>query len=281
MLFENLKKKELFTENERFIVNYILNHQEDVLEMSIYKLAEITNSSTSTIVRMCRKCEVSGFKEFKIYLAREIERNLEEVSGIDANMPFLPEDTDLIISQKIACLTKETIESTQKLLTTKKLNETIKLITKANRIYGIGVSNSFIRLLDFQCKMVKIKKYVELIHFQSEQYHLAQTASTGDVAIIVSYSGETAEIVNDARIFQRRGAKVIAITGNIESSLAKCSEIILRLPNNEESNYKVSNFSSHLAIEYVLNVIYSCIFNRNFIKNYECQNHTPTTRLYF
>ena len=55
--------------------------------MSIYELAEATNSSTSTIVRLC-KTETSGFKEFKIRLSRDLEIHYQAIRNVDANMPF-------------------------------------------------------------------------------------------------------------------------------------------------------------------------------------------------
>ena len=42
-----------------------------------------------------------------------------------------------------------------------------------------------------------------------------------------------------------------------------------------------STISSQLAIEYILNVLYSCIFSRNFDKNYTSQKNTPTSILKF
>ena len=47
--------------------------------------------------------------------------------------------------------------------------------------------------------------------------------------------------------------------------------MILPIPNVEHADFKVSTFSSQLAIEYILNVLYSCIFSRNFDKNYTSQ----------
>ncbi|MGC3150547.1 MurR/RpiR family transcriptional regulator, partial [Enterococcus faecalis] len=38
---------------------------------------------------------------------------------------------------------------------------------------------------------------------------------------------------------------------------------------------------SQLAIEYILNVLYSCIFSRNFDKYYTSQKNTPTSILKF
>ncbi|EGO8956574.1 TPA: MurR/RpiR family transcriptional regulator [Enterococcus faecalis] len=280
-LIECLEQKERYTYNEGLIIDFILSHTERVLHMSIYELAEATNSSTSTIVRLCKKTETSGFKEFKIRLSRDLEIHYQAIRNVDANMPFLAQDSDLLIAKKIAQLTTETVQSTQQLLTEAMLNKSIDLLLTAENILAVGVSNSYIRLTDFQTKLLRIQLFIHLIPYQAEQFYLAINATKNDVAILVSYSGNTAEIVNEVRIFAEGGTPIIAITSDLNSQLAKYATVILPIPNVEHADFKVSTFSSQLAIEYILNVLYSCIFSRNFDKNYTSQKNTPTSILKF
>lgn len=280
-IFNFLQTEETFTFNEQIIVDYLLAYPEDVLHQSIYTLAKNTNSSTSTIVRLCQKMGLSGFKEFKIIFAREVEARYQTITNIDANTPFESRDTDLMISKKIAQLTEETVSATQQLLTTQKLNHTVDLLLQAQTIFTIGVSDNYIRLHDFQLKLLRIGKFVHLIDLQAEQYHLATNAQKTDVALLISYSGKTAEVVNDAKVFFRKGTPIIAITSDLSSPLANYATEVLLLPNKEASQFKVSNFSSQLAIEYLLNVLYSCIFTRNYEQNYSEQRQTPTSKFEF
>jgi len=274
-IINQLKYNNKFTYNESFIVNYILKHLEEATNMTIYELASQTNTSTSTIVRLSKKCNFHGFKEFKIALIKGLDDYLKNDTGIDANMPFRPSDTDLMISNKIAHLTNETVKETQKHLTTKQLNHCVDLLLSANNINGIGVSDCFIKLRDFQLKLLRINKFVRIIDSQAEQFFLANYASPNDVVIIVSYSGKTAEIINDAKYFYRNNTSIIAITADENSPLASYSTELLLLPKKETSNIKVSNFSSQISIEYILNVLYSCIYNRNYYENYSEQKVTP------
>ena len=59
------RTKERYTYNEGLIIDFILSHTERVLHMSIYELAEATNSSTSTIVRLCKKQRLAVSKNLK------------------------------------------------------------------------------------------------------------------------------------------------------------------------------------------------------------------------
>lgn len=274
-LLEFLKTNSSFTNSEMTVVRYILDNTEAVLNESIYIIAEKTNTSTPTIVRLCKKCGMKGFREFKISLARDLEMQLNAIRSVDTNVPFESKDTDMIISKKIAHLSSETIFSTQQLLTTAKLNLAVKLISDAENLFGIGVSDPYLRLKDFQLKLLRINIYLKLIDLQAEQYHMAKNAGKNDVAIIISNSGRTAEIVNDAKEFYLNKTPIIAITGNPSSPLAKYATVVFELPSQKDEKFKVSNFSSQLSIEYILNVLYSCIFNSNYEENLSENKSTP------
>lgn len=61
--------------------------------------------------------------------------------------------------------------------------------------------------------------------------------SRDDIVIAISFSGESDEIVKILPNIKMIGAKLVGITGNAESTLAKASDICQVLPNFEEACY--------------------------------------------
>ena len=59
--------------------------------------------------------------------------------------------------------------------------------------------------------------------------------SSNDIVIVISYSGESDEILQIVPIIKLIGAKLIAITANKDSSLAKNSDIVQVLPDFDEA----------------------------------------------
>ena len=57
-----------------------------------------------------------------------------------------------------------------------------------------------------------------------------------DLVIVISYSGETAEALNIIPPIQQIGAKIIAITGRSESTLAKNSDVVLDIGVKKEAD---------------------------------------------
>src|SRR4029078_11650305 len=58
---------------------------------------------------------------------------------------------------------------------------------------------------------------------------------SGDVFIAISYSGGSEELVDIVPLVKRRGAKLIAITGNADSALARCAAVHLDAAVTQEA----------------------------------------------
>lgn len=59
--------------------------------------------------------------------------------------------------------------------------------------------------------------------------------SDTDMAILLSYSGETKELLQLIPVYKRRGIKIIAITRSMDSNLAKYSDCVLQIPVFKEA----------------------------------------------
>lgn len=65
-----------FSHSEKEIGRYILNHGEEVLNMSVKELAKKTYTSPATIVRLCKKIGLKGYNDFKIKYSAELQYDL-------------------------------------------------------------------------------------------------------------------------------------------------------------------------------------------------------------
>ena len=56
---------------------------------------------------------------------------------------------------------------------------------------------------------------------------------------------------------------------NTEAQLAKKSDIVITIPQDESFDSKIACFTSQLSFEYILDIIYSAIFDTNYHSNYD------------
>lgn len=63
-LYEELRKKDSFSSVEKDVADYIVENGESILDMPIQQLAANTFTSTTTIIRLCKKLGFKGLKAF-------------------------------------------------------------------------------------------------------------------------------------------------------------------------------------------------------------------------
>lgn len=278
MLTKLIKQTNL-TPNEEILNEYILKNIENVIYMTIYELSQETFTSVSTIVRYCKKFDVAGFKEFKIELTKsltELGRDTEEnFRGLSDDLN-VEDNSFMNIAHNVAKVNAQTIEETFHFFDEAKLYQSIDLILKAKNIYAIGVSDPYLRLQHFQIKLLKLGIRVQMISLQPEQFYLAHFSEENDLAILVSHGGQTAKILNDARLFHKNKTPILSITSNTTGYLAEVSTVVLPIPKVKSDSKPQTLFASQIAIEYVLNVLYSLILKES---NIDVLKNTPISQL--
>lgn len=167
-----LKKLEIgnhFSASEKVIAQYILNNTEEVLNLSTVKLAQKTYTSPATIVRLCQKLNYKGYNDFKMDLATNLQYVLSHRENINANFPFDKNINISHISNTIVKLYKESIDETMHILDQEQLRKSILLLDKADVIDIYGVSGPLRMASDFQYKMFRIGKRVNIAPMVNEQ----------------------------------------------------------------------------------------------------------------
>ena len=267
-ILEQLEKRENLSASENNTAIYILQHRQDVLSMSIQKLAKETYGSVSVIMRLCKKLGCTGYADFKRRLAAELQKTIDEKETyIDTNFPINAYDSFYEFSKKLYQLSKESLNDTYRKLSAADFEKATKIMTDAKRIAIFGLGDSYIQAELFRNKMMKINKHILFTNIPGEDGQLAGLLNKEDAAIVISYSGNTKAIMDIVTIVKNNLCKVISITSNPKSKLAKASDAVLLTTDKEDQSIKFSTFSSSLGIEFVLNNIYSYFFVKDYRNN--------------
>lgn len=173
------------------------------------------------------------------------------------------------IANKIGTLQKETIEDTLTLLDHDSLQQALTLIKNCSAIYLFGTSMSYIAAQEFSYAMKRLGMPVEFCLDPIEQVFQTHTLPSDALAIIISYTGETAPIVNACQILQKRKIATITITSIGDNMINKYSDVSLYLCTRENVHSKISSFSSRQSIHTILDILYSCYFALNYQNNYQ------------
>ena len=260
-----------FSYSEKQIARYILNHGEDVLSMSAKQLADATYTSPATIVRLCRKIGLEGYNDFKIKYSAELQYDQRNEKRIDVNFPFSNSDDAMQIAKNLVSLTNEVISDTYQLIDFDELNTIVDLLYNNQNIDIYGSGNSILAALSFQHKMMRIQRNVNIKTIPGEQIFMSYNSSKERIALIISYSGETSDLVCYAKILKEKKTPIILITSLGDNQLSRMADYILHLDSREKIFNKIAPFSSQISMEYVLNLIFSCIFLKDYNENIEAK----------
>lgn len=258
-----------FSDSEKKLAEYILNKGDKVLQMSARDLAKDTYTSPATIVRLCQKLGLKGYSDFKIKYSAELQADLNKNNRIDVNFPFNKNDRKEEIAHKIAIVNREAIEDTLYLIDYDELEKIVDLLHEAKVIDIYGLGNSILAALDFEHKMMRIGRNIRIKTLPGEQSFQAYNASVDHISIILSYSGETIEMVHIAKLLKEKKSKIILITSIGENELSKYADYIINVASREKIFRKIAPFASKTSIQYILDVIFSCIFQKDYEKNVE------------
>ena len=106
MILEKLKRMEGFTHQEQAVARYILDHVEEIQQMSTEELARVSYTSKATVVRLCKKLEVEGYQELKLKLVSEMVQNIR-VNQLLSKEPITEKSTFRISSTRCrSCMTR-------------------------------------------------------------------------------------------------------------------------------------------------------------------------------
>ncbi|WP_027108770.1 MurR/RpiR family transcriptional regulator [Lacticigenium naphthae] len=266
-ILTDLKEKKRFNESEKQLADFVIQNKNDMIYFSIQELAQKNYTSTSTIVRLCRKIGLKGYKDFKIKLAVELQKEYNIPATVDPDFPFNEDLTYQEIQKIILDLTTRSLHETYASLSAELVEEAVNMISGAHQLAIFGYGDAFLPALNFQNKMMKIGEYVQHTLLPGENRHLANNLTKEDCAIVLSYSGESKDTYFLTKILHQRGVKIIVVSAHRTSHIAQLSSLLLPITKSESSSVKLTTFSSQAAIDYVLNTVYGCIFVSNYDKN--------------
>lgn len=252
---------------ESEIASYILNNKDAITKLKIQELADILFISKSAIHRFVKKIGFNGFNDLKVSIAKENADLLENNSYINVNYPFQAKDNPRQIAFKLLELYEKAIKDTFEYVDLDQIKAVSKLIDSADVIDVYTHAHNSNIAENFQDKMLTIGRSVNC---PSSFYNQRLTVLGSDqkhVAIILSYSGKATFILPIVKKLYEKGVKVIQIGKAGSNYYSQYVTYHLSISDSENNRDRMSQFSSHIAMQYIMDVLYGCIYNEKRKKN--------------
>ena len=271
MIIDKMKTLDHLTIQEKYLVDYIINNQEDILKKNINELAKLSYTSSATISRLCKKLGFNGYKEFKYQYAAEYSHLLELKNDFKIE-PFSSESSIDDALNKIELLHKRAIEYTKSLLDRQVIERIYQLIKNAKyiEIYGTGINFSLAEIysLNFEEEGVISKAYNSLnpMHLQ----YLKQRKPNDTVCIYLTHTGQNKEMFKIAKDIRKYHAKSIVICDHKKREICKYCDSFKDDRKRSCDSYggfkrrKLPNAVYIASLQYVFNIFTSLKLISNY-----------------
>ena len=207
---------------EMMVYNYVIKNRDKVMYMTIRELADAAGVSTTTILRFCRKLNCEGY----------LEQNEPQQANFGA-------------SEIISFFKSVNNEEFDALL-----DDAVNIILSSERIIFVGAGTSG-SLAKYGARFFSnIGKFSN--HIDDPYFPVTNDMAKNALAIVLSVSGETEEILRFASQFSLHHCKVLSITSHEHSRLAKLADFNLSWHVPQTRIAGVYDITTQIPVIYIL-----------------------------
>ncbi len=224
----NLRKAGTLTPSVSKVARYIRMDPWKALGQTTYEIANEAQVSPSVVIRLIHELGCSGMQDFRVRLAAELGKAVPSIyeEAADGSPHRTPTQTVLLE-------TAQALVDMADILSDEEVQEAARRILEANRIAIFGAGDSGYVAMDAAHKLQRLG-FAAWAYTDSHLQLLCTSALTEeDVAIFISYSGQTTEALEAAKETRRRRARVISLTASRDTSLGGLSDLVLCTPSGD------------------------------------------------
>ena len=250
------------------IAEVIAADPEAAAHASIVDLAERTGTSTATVTRFSRALGFKGYANLRVAIATETGRAEQARWETDISGDIAPGDPLDVALKVIATADTRAIQATAAGLDMADVERVAAAIAGAGRveIFGLGSSGTAGREMAFRLERIRVPVW------SRSDTHTALTNAAllgpGDVAIGLSYSGRTVEVIETLAEAADHGALTVAVTSYPRSPLAETAEVVFTTAVHE-TTFRLAALSALHSTLLVLDLIYVAVAQRTYERTTE------------
>ena len=232
-------------------------------QLTVTGLAERTGTSEATVVRTSRLLGYPGYRDLRLALAGLAAQQASGAApSVTADIAVDDPIEDVIA--KLAHDERQTLADTAAGLDPGQVEAVVNALAGARRIDVYGVGASALVAQDLVQKLLRIG----LVAHAHADPHLAVTTAvqlrSGDVALAITHSGRTVDVIEPLRVAFDHGATTVAITGRPDGEIAQYADHVLTTSTARESELRPAAMSSRTSQLLVVDCLFIGVAQRTY-----------------
>ncbi|MBO6541380.1 MAG: MurR/RpiR family transcriptional regulator [Rhizobiaceae bacterium] len=229
-----------------------------VTQSSIKALAQKAEVSEPTVIRLCRRLDMEGFKALKHRLTEDLV-----LSNMYLEAPAVVGNSS---SEQLAAALLDTsmraLRAAAEKIDHKRIESGVEAIFAARMVYCIGVGGSSAILAEeTENRLFRLGVAAQAIQDPYRQRMTAAIAGKGDLFIAISSTGIPASVVESMELARRNGATTLSLT-QAGSALAEVSDIVLEVDIFNDETFFMLPSRTRYAQMFVLDFLVGALASR-------------------
>ncbi|MCX8130599.1 MAG: MurR/RpiR family transcriptional regulator [Clostridia bacterium] len=258
LLLKIRSKYPSLTDAAKKVADFILNRYSDAVYLNISELAGKCGVSESTITKFIKTMGYGGFHELKISLARSSGPAVE--SDVLYGEISLDDNIESICN-KIYYNNMEAMKDSLRILDFDSMDKAAVMVLRARKVDIYGMGSSTVATLNAKMRLYRLGIMCFTYNDPHEQIISASLLKKGDVAIAISNSGKSADVVKAMDIAKQSGASTICITNYDDTPITRYADIKL-FTSTKDSEELCESLHARIAELTLIDALYVCIASK-------------------
>lgn len=263
-LIKELQEQQDFSDSERTIATYLLQHSRLLPSMTTRQLARETYTSSAAIVRFCQKLGFGGYTEFRVEFLAQMMKYLEQPYGVELSVTN--QDSVHSILDKVTRLEIDALQETYQMLDAKEFVRAFAILQKTQHIDFYAMDNNLDIANMAASSFIMANKCSTVHTAMTMQYLQATGAPKEHVGFFISRTGENRMLIDIAHLLKLRGNPFLLITANQESTLASLADVVFPVAS-VKSMEELGSRVFLMGAKYVTDVLFAVLMTRVDFRN--------------
>ena len=239
------------TKSEYRVAMYCLGNLQTVAFDTLESLAEKATTSTTSVLRFCRRLGFAGFKDFQDTMRAELFRQPGLPEKFEkSRKKFLPEQAYIqTVEQNMQCIEKTFLD-----LSGEVLSDAVSRLKKAKRIFTFGMKESYALAHYAYTRFLTIRENVSLLSagYNGEVESLLSLTEE-DVCLVFLFHRYTRQTVQILNILREKKIPVILITSPPWENIQDAATVLL--PCYVEGGIKNTSVAAVCLVDCLFNAV--------------------------
>lgn len=218
------KNLDAMTRSERQVAAYYFSHVNDFAFYTLDKIAGAVGTSTTSVLRFCRRLGFAGYKDFQQAVQGEMNR---QPDLLDKFQRTQTSSADALLNNTIR-QDMECIQKTFEILPYDRICDAVGLIARAKRVFTFGMKESFALAHYAYSRLTTVRNGVHLLGAGlNGDVESVLDLGEEDVCLVYLFHRYTKQSLSILEMLKKQGVSIVLVTSAPYDKIENYASVLL------------------------------------------------------